>query len=340
MSLEVGIRFDMRAPGWATPPERLYPAAHEMAEFADRAGVDVLLVGEHHGTPDGYTSAPFVVAASLAARTSSIKVRLRAMLLPLHDPVHFAEQLTSLDQVTAGRVEAVLGLGYVASEFAMFGVRHEDRVARLERGLAVLRDALAGHRFRLGGREGVVTPGPAQQQLQLYLGGGVAATARRAARFGLGFAPQVTDAALVDTYAAACRDLGRVPGPVVANPIHYATFVADDPDEFWARLEPHALHNAHEYLRYPGGTSTRTPFASDSGADDPAAGMRRTGTAVLTPEQCIDVAMHCARTDRSVQLVPLLGGLDPELGWSSLRLFATKVLPALVGAGVKPDRLR
>jgi alkanesulfonate monooxygenase SsuD/methylene tetrahydromethanopterin reductase-like flavin-dependent oxidoreductase (luciferase family) len=109
--LELGIRFDMRYPNWVSAERAdLYRAAHEMAQFADAVGFHVLLIGEHHGTDDGYTSAPFVAAASFAARTASLRVRMRAVLLALHDPVDLAEQLLTLDVLTAGRAEATCAL--------------------------------------------------------------------------------------------------------------------------------------------------------------------------------------------------------------------------------------
>ena len=102
--LELGIRFDMRYPNWVSAERAdLYRwAADEMAQFADAVGFHVLLIGEHHGTDDGYTSAPFVAAASFSARTASLRVRMRAVLLALHDPVDLAEQLLTLDVLTAG----------------------------------------------------------------------------------------------------------------------------------------------------------------------------------------------------------------------------------------------
>jgi alkanesulfonate monooxygenase SsuD/methylene tetrahydromethanopterin reductase-like flavin-dependent oxidoreductase (luciferase family) len=328
VAFEIGIRFDMRSPDWATARKELYTAAHDMAAFADSAGFDVVLVGEHHGSTDGYTSASFVVAASLAARTRFLRVRLRAILLPLHDPVHVAEQLTTLDVLTGGRVEAVFGLGYVPAEFAMFGVPLSSRVPRLECGIAVLRDALAGRRFDFDGRQGRVTPQPVDPHLPLYLGGGVPAAARRAARLQLGFAPLMNDGALTAVYASECRRLGREPGPVMVTPDHYAVFVTEDPGAFWRLLEPHARHNADQYFRLASGTTTITPFASFAG-DNLDQVKNGAGVAVVTPDECIDLAGHAAVTGRGIQFVPLLGGLDPSLGWSSLHLFAEAVLPVI-----------
>jgi alkanesulfonate monooxygenase SsuD/methylene tetrahydromethanopterin reductase-like flavin-dependent oxidoreductase (luciferase family) len=328
--LELGIRFDMRYPAWASAERNdLYRAAREMAQFADELGFHALLIGEHHGTDDGYTSAPFVAAASFAARTVSMRVRMRAVLLPLHDPIDIAEQLLTLDVLTDGRAEAVLGLGHVPTEFEMFGIDVKTRVSRLERGAAVLRAAIGGQDLESIGLTGRVTPLPVQEQLPLYLGGGVLASARRAARLGLGFAPHIADSALLSEYEAECARLGQEPGPVIPNPGHYAVFVADDPEQFWETLAPHARHNANEYTRMGRQGGGASPFDTviargtvESVRSDP-------NCLVLTPDECIDMARRAAERDASLQFVPLLGGLGPEHGWASLRLFAARVLPIL-----------
>ena len=328
--LELGIRFDMRYPNWASAERAdLYRAAHEMAQFADSVGFHALLIGEHHGTDDGYTSAPFVAAASFAARTASLRVRMRAVLLPLHDPVDLAEQLLTLDVLTNGRAEAVLGLGHVPIEFEMFGIDIRKRVSRLESSVAVLRAAIGGQDLESVGRAGRVTPLPVQEQLPLYLGGGVLAAARRAARLGVGFAPHMADPALLSEYESECARLGRAPGPVIPNPGHYALFLADDPEQFWANLAPHARHNANEYTRMGRQGGGVTPFDAAIAQHTVESVRSDPNCLVLTPDECVEMARRAAERDGSLQFVPLLGGLAPEHGWASLRLFAARVLPVL-----------
>jgi alkanesulfonate monooxygenase SsuD/methylene tetrahydromethanopterin reductase-like flavin-dependent oxidoreductase (luciferase family) len=330
VGIEVCVRFDMRAPELGASRRELYAAAHAMAEFADQVGFHTLLVGEHHGTEDGYTSAPFLVAASLAARTRSMRIQLSAVLLPLYDPVHFAEQLAMLDVLTDGRAEAVLGLGYVSAEFAMFGLDPTSRVGRLERGIEILKAGLSGQPVStddgLGGRR--ISPLPVQEDLPLYLGGGVPAAARRAARFGLGFAPHLPSPELLQTYEAECMR-GSVSGRVIPNPGHYAMFVTKDPEEFWRILEPHARHNADQYSKMATGSNITSSFPPANLNDSLDDLKDRAGTWVVTPDECIELAQSLAEQGGSFQFVPLLGGLAPELGWSSLRLFADEVLPEL-----------
>jgi alkanesulfonate monooxygenase SsuD/methylene tetrahydromethanopterin reductase-like flavin-dependent oxidoreductase (luciferase family) len=107
MSLNLTIRFDMRSPDFGTPHSRLYEAAFEIATWADERGFDTLLFGEHHGMANGYTSDLSSPQRPFAALTRSMRICIRAAILPLHDPITIAEELATLDVLTDGRAEAV-----------------------------------------------------------------------------------------------------------------------------------------------------------------------------------------------------------------------------------------
>ena len=87
------LSFDMRAPDWGTPASELYPAAIEMAAFADKIGVTSINLMEHHGSEDGYLPQPFSLCAAMASVTKNIQFSLGAVILPLHDPVMLAEKI-------------------------------------------------------------------------------------------------------------------------------------------------------------------------------------------------------------------------------------------------------
>ena len=87
--LTTTVFFDMRAPDFGTPTHELYGAALEMAAFADEIGVDRIGLMEHHGSDDSYLPQPFTLVGGMAAVTKNIRFILGAVLLPLHDPVHF-----------------------------------------------------------------------------------------------------------------------------------------------------------------------------------------------------------------------------------------------------------
>jgi alkanesulfonate monooxygenase SsuD/methylene tetrahydromethanopterin reductase-like flavin-dependent oxidoreductase (luciferase family) len=155
-------------------------------------------------------------------------------------------------------------------------------------------------------------------------GGGTAAAARRAARFGLGFFAQTWSEGLEQTYIDECTRLGNEPGMCFIPAPGSATtlFVADDVDRAWEQLGPFMLHDAREYASWLGDTAA----ASKSTALTVDALRAEQGAyRVLTPEQ----AIQYARQHGALALHPLCGGCPPDLAWESLELVATKVLPAL-----------
>jgi len=107
------LRYDMRAPAFGAPAAALYAAALEQAAFADAHGFDAVQLSEHHGSEDGYLPAPLVLAAAIAGRTKGIRLEIAALILPLHEPLRVAEDVAVLDLASAGRVELVIGAGYV-----------------------------------------------------------------------------------------------------------------------------------------------------------------------------------------------------------------------------------
>jgi alkanesulfonate monooxygenase SsuD/methylene tetrahydromethanopterin reductase-like flavin-dependent oxidoreductase (luciferase family) len=158
----------------------------------------------------------------------------------------------------------------------------------------------------------------------LMYGGGTAAAARRAARFGLGFLAQTWAPGLEDAYREACASHGREPGLCFVPAPDTATsiFVADDVDRAWERIGPYMLHDARMYASWLGDTaaaSKSTALTIDA--------LRAEGGAyrVLTPDQAVD---H-VRSHGALALHPLCGGCPPALAWETLDLVADRVLPAL-----------
>jgi alkanesulfonate monooxygenase SsuD/methylene tetrahydromethanopterin reductase-like flavin-dependent oxidoreductase (luciferase family) len=321
--LRLTMRFDLRAPDFGPPAAELYAAMLEQAVWAEAHGFDSVGLSEHHGSDDGYCPSPVVMAAAVAGRTSSIRILIAALVLPLYDPVRLAEDLAVLDLASGGRVDLVIGAGYRPEEVAMYGLGMDDRVPLLEDGMAVLRAAWTGEEFEYRGRRIRITPRPFRPQgPALLMGGATPGAARRAARLGDGFLP--VDGSLWAEYEAACAELGKEAGP--PPPVNGPPFVhvADDPDEAWAKIAPHALHETNSYgewLTSAAGIARYTP------TDDADALRAGGGYAVVTPEQCVALA----RSTGGLVLHPLMGGLPPDLAWESLELVAAKVLPELRG---------
>lgn len=320
------MRFDMRAPvdGPATISD-LYAAAIEMAAWGERHGALSAVVSEHHASPDGYLPSPLLLAAAMAARTTTLPITVAALLVPLHDPVRLAEDMAVLDVISGGRVAYVAGLGYRPEEYSMFGQALAERGRRMDECLDVMLRAWTGEEFEYGGRIVHVTPRPVTPGgPMMMLGGATPATARRAARFGLGMLAQTWVDGLEDTYRAECERAGRESGMCIVPQRGTATsiFVADDVDRAWEQIGPYMLHDAQMYASWLGDTDA----ASKSTALTVETLRAEAGAyRVLTPEEALEyVGVHGA-----LGLHPLCGGCPPALAWESLRLVAEKVIPAL-----------
>ncbi len=323
--IQTTVSFDMRAPDFGTPAQTLYGAALEMAAFADKIGVNRIGLMEHHGSGDGYLPAPFVMGGGVAAVTKQCSILLGAVILPLHDPVKIAEQIAVLDLMSGGRLNVIFGAGYVRSEFDMFGKSLKDRGKLLDSGIEIILRALKGKRFEADGRPILVRPSPLQKPEDIiYVGGGVEASARRAARFGCGFGPMRAD--IIPLYVDECAKLDHTPR--YFSPSHGlpgVIMLTDDPDRTWDMLEPHAFHVVSEYAKWaeqePGSNS---PF---KGLDSLGA-LKRSGMyAVWTVEDLIANADKVA-DHGTFGFQPLVGGFPPEEGWKSLELLE-KAIPRL-----------
>jgi alkanesulfonate monooxygenase SsuD/methylene tetrahydromethanopterin reductase-like flavin-dependent oxidoreductase (luciferase family) len=325
---QIWLRYDVRTGNFGPSAARLCSIALEQAAWGDKQGFDAIQLPEHHGSPDGYNPSPFILGAAMAAVTSRIRIHPSAVLLPLHDPIRVAEDVAVLDNISNGRVDLTIGLGYVPSEFAMFGISLKARGKLADSKLLALRRALAGDRFDYEGRPVHVTPRPVQKpHPAMYVGGAVPASAIRAAELGDGFLPTVMTDELRQAYIDRCAALGKPPGAILditRGPSFI--FVTEDPDAAWKQIGPHVMYETNAYARWAEATGTIMRFKPVETLEDARA---LPNYKVVTPRQCIELGTELHRTDSLMIFTPSLAGLSEDLSWSSLELFADKVLPAL-----------
>ena len=325
--IQIGLRYDFRSLDDGGRSHR-YREALEQCAWADTLGFDYVRLNEHHGAADGYLPSPLVVAAAIGARTESLAVRISLLVLPLHDPVRVAEDAAVADLICGGRLELAVGAGYVPSEFDMFGRSRDDRVALLESGIEVLRKSWKGKPFDFNGRRVTVTPRPTHGEIPIYLGGTTKGAARRAARIADGFEPSSADLAV--HYEAERARLGRTNGDPRARAVASGKlrflFIADDPAAAWNVIGPYALHEVNSYSRWAAEAAMdEHPYP----ALDTVEQLRETGIyQIMTPDECVDHGKTLADGE-SIEFHPMMGGLPLDAGWSSLRLFASSVLPRL-----------
>jgi len=317
-----GLRFDFRNPSFAgTSTAERYAVALDMAEWADRLGCASIAVSEHHGSPDGYLPSPLPMVAAMAARTSTVRFMVAALIAPFYDPLRLAEDIIVVDNLSRGRVDLVVAAGYVQEEFALFGVPMSERARRVTEVVRTLKAAFSGQPFEYRGRTVCLTPAPFRSGgPSITLGGSSEAAARRAARIADSFIPSVPE--VWDFYRDELIRLGRPdPGPYPLGP-NQVVALAEDPAQGWAEMAPYFLHEMNAYGTWQAQEGVASPYRTTTDTE----ALRASGHyRVLSPDQF--VAEQEAAQLPFAMFHPLCGGMPPELAWKSLRLFEDKVLP-------------
>lgn len=319
-----GLRFDFRNPEWAgvVAADR-YAAGLDMVEWADRLGCVSVTVSEHHASPDGYLPSPLPMLAAMAARTDNVRFMVAALLAPFYDPIRLAEDMVVLDHLSRGRVDLIVGAGYVRSEFDMYGVPVSDRVKRVVETVRVLKSAFSGEPFDYRGRTVQVTPGPYRPGgPAVLMGGSSEAAARRAARIGDGFLPTAPE--VWPAYRDEVMRLGRPdPGPCPTGETQTMA-LAEDPDRAWREMGPFFLHENNAYGRWLIDNDGVGPYVPVDDIDQ----LRESGRyRIVTAEQYVQELR--AAPFPFAMFHPMCGGMPPALAWESLHLFEKSVLPAL-----------
>lgn len=207
-------------------------------EIADRAGLDVFGIGEHHRT-EFLDSAPAIILAAAAARTSRIRLTSAVAVLSAADPVRVFQEFATLDLISKGRAELVVGRGSFGEAFPLFGLdtrAYDDLFA--EKLDLFLHLGETSHprwqgRFRpeLSGQG--VFPRPHQNRLPVWLGvGGTPQSFARAGMLGLPLMVAIIGGTferfrpLVDLYRDAGARAGHDPSTLKVG-IHAMGFVGD-----------------------------------------------------------------------------------------------------------------
>jgi probable LLM family oxidoreductase len=220
-----------------SPSERLRRLV-EQIEFADQLGLDVFGVGEHH-RQEFLDSAPVVILGAAAARTQRICLTSAVTVLSAADPVRIFQEFATLDLLSNGRAEMVVGRGSFIEAFPLFGLRLEDYDSIFEEKLDLLlkiRDNEqvywpGKYRPALNGQE--VYPRPVQESLPIWVGvGGTPESFVRAGLLGLPLMIAIIGGEtrmfrpLIDLYKEAGRRAGHSPDKLKVG-IHSLGYVAE-----------------------------------------------------------------------------------------------------------------
>ena len=207
-------------------------------EYADQMGLDVVGIGEHHRA-DFLDSAPAIILAAAAARTQRIRLTSAVTVLSAADPVRVFQNFATLDLVSQGRAEMVVGRGSFIESFPLFGFELKDYDSLFTEKLDLLLTLRENvnvmwsgkHRPALTGQG--VYPRPLQDPLPIWIGvGGTPASFARAGTLGLPLMVAIIGGEhrsfrpLIDLYREAAHRAGHKPEQLKVG-IHSLGYVAD-----------------------------------------------------------------------------------------------------------------
>jgi probable LLM family oxidoreductase len=216
--------------------------------LAEQAGVDFFGIGEHH-TEHFPMPAADVVLAAIAARTSRIRLGSAVTVLSSDDPVRVFQRYSTLNALSGGRAEVIIGRGSSIDSFPLFGYDLADYEQLFDEKATLFAELLKGGRVTWTGKTRAplldqdVVPHTESGPFPAWIGvGGNPESVVRAARLGFGLAlaiiggPPARFAAFAELYARALEKFGRPPLPVmVHSPGHVAATDEQAKGEFWPR---------------------------------------------------------------------------------------------------------
>ena len=210
--------------------ERLRDLVEEIT-LADQLGLDVFGVGEHH-RPDYAVSAPALVLAAAAARTQRIRLSSAVTVLSSDDPVRVFQDFATLDLLSGGRAEVMVGRGSFIESFPLFGYDLNNYDSLFTDKLELLLQLRAAERITWAGqhrpalRDRAVYPRPLQSPLPIWIAvGGTPESVARAGALGLPLALAIIGGAperfapLIELYRESAGRAGHDPAalPVAIN---------------------------------------------------------------------------------------------------------------------------
>ena len=214
-----------------SPEQRLRNLLEEI-ELADQVGLDVFGVGEHH-RPDFAVSAPAVVLAAAAARTSRIRLTSAVSVLSSDDPVRVFQEFSTVDLLSGGRAEIMVGRGSFIESFPLFGYALDDYDDLFAEKLGLLLQLREQEHVTWSGDHRPplealgVYPRPLQDPLPVWIAvGGTPASAIRAGRLGLPMALAIIGgeperfAPFAELHRQAAREAGHEPAPALSINSH------------------------------------------------------------------------------------------------------------------------
>jgi alkanesulfonate monooxygenase SsuD/methylene tetrahydromethanopterin reductase-like flavin-dependent oxidoreductase (luciferase family) len=321
---------------------QVYSETFEQIEHAEQLGLDLCWFTEHHFIDDGYLPNFVPVAAAAASRTSNMRFSTDICLLPFRHPIRLAEDLAILDNISDGRMELGVGMGYATHEFQGFNIPISRRVSLTEEALKVLKLAWGGEAFNFEGKRYRfsnlrVTPDPVQEGgPPLWLAATSPAGAKRAATFGTHLLPQGPKSLTIDPWKENVGDTSNRRVGLIRG-----VFVTDDPELEW---EPIAAAERYRRDVYVGLIKASQDHKSEIASRSESAKSRRPSLVADIPiplnplvwtvgnaDHCVAELQELIISNGITDLVTWGGppGLAPSVMNDSLTRFAQDVIPRL-----------
>ena len=337
--MQVGIdsfaAFHNYAKESASSSERLQRLI-EQIELADQIGLDVFGVGEHHrrGFLD---SAPAVILGAAAARTKRIRLTSAVTVLSAADPVRIFQEFATLDLLSQGRVEVVVGRGSFIEAFPLFGLRLDDYDSLFSEKLDLLLKIRENEHVHWSGKyrppltgQGIY-PRPLQEPLPMWIGvGGTPESFVRAGLLGLPLMVAIIGGEtrsfkpLIDLYREAGKRAGHLPHQLKVG-IHSLGYVAGSTREAVDDFFPGYAHSMNEIGKERGWPPiTRRDFEVQRGPN---------GALLLgNPEEVTEKIIRHSKTLGGISRITFMmnpASLPHEKLVQSTELIGSRIAPVL-----------
>lgn len=319
-------------------PERLRNLIEEI-ELADQVGLDVFGLGEHH-RPNYAISSPPVVLAAAARTTRRIRLSSAVSVLSSDDPVRVYEQYATVDALSEGRAELMVGRGSFIESFPLFGYDLDDYDALFEEKLTMLLAIDRGEVLTWRGSqftqrvEGLgVYPRPVTGHLPIWVAvGGTPQSAMRAGMLGLPLALAIIGgeprrfSALTNLYRRAADQAGKADAARVSLNVH--GFVAEDgrraADVFFPAQKA-VMDQIGRERGWP--PQTRAQFEAGIGPE----GAQFVGSPAQVTDKILSLREDLGFDRVSIQMA--IGVIDHAEMMRAIEVLGTKVAPELRKAG-------
>jgi probable LLM family oxidoreductase len=318
-----------------SPSERLRNLI-EQIERADQIGLDVFGVGEHHRR-EFLDSAPVVILGAAAARTQRIRLASAVTVLSAADPVRVFQEFATLDLLSQGRAEMVVGRGSSIEAFPLFGLRLEDYDSLFAEKLDLLLKIRHNEHVYWSGEyrptlngQGIY-PRPLQEPLPIWVGvGGTPQSFVRAGMLGLPLMVAIIGGEtrrfkpFIDLYRKAGKQAGHLPDQLKVG-IHSLGYVAETTKDAADDFFPGYAHTLTEIGKERGWPEvTRMDFDAQRGAQG--------ALLIGDPDEVVDKIVRHSKTLGGISRITFMmnpASLPHVKLMRAIELIGTRVAPAL-----------